>query len=115
MGNISHKVGFIGLGNVGAKLAGSLLRNKIDLTVRDLDKAAAQPLLDAGAEAKLVPALAARERDGEVRRVATELPASGLPGVHGVAHTSIGHVCSIPNKYTTYALVNLCSSALVTQ
>jgi len=49
MGNISHKVGFIGLGNVGAKLAGSLLRNKIDLTVRDLDKAAAQPLLDAGA------------------------------------------------------------------
>jgi len=30
------KVGFIGLGNVGGKLAGSLLRNKIDLTVRDL-------------------------------------------------------------------------------
>ena len=31
------KVGFIGLGNVGSKLAGSLLRNGIDLTVRDLD------------------------------------------------------------------------------
>ena len=31
------KVGFIGLGNVGSKLAGSLLRNKFDLTVRDLD------------------------------------------------------------------------------
>ena len=30
------KVGFIGLGNVGGKLAGSLLRNKFDLTVRDL-------------------------------------------------------------------------------
>ena len=29
------KVGFIGLGNVGGKLAGSLLRNKFDLTVRD--------------------------------------------------------------------------------
>jgi 3-hydroxyisobutyrate dehydrogenase len=43
------KVGFIGLGNVGAKLAGSLLRNGADLTVRDLNKAAAQPLLDAGA------------------------------------------------------------------
>jgi len=43
------KVGFIGLGNVGAKLAGSLLRNKIDLTVRDLDKNAAQPFLDNGA------------------------------------------------------------------
>ncbi len=33
------KVGFIGLGNVGAKLAGSLLRNGVDLTVRDLDAA----------------------------------------------------------------------------
>ena len=31
------KIGFIGLGNVGSKLAGSLLRNKFDLTVRDLD------------------------------------------------------------------------------
>jgi len=43
------KVGFIGLGNVGAKLAGSLLRNNVDLTVRDLDKSAAQPFLDDGA------------------------------------------------------------------
>ena len=32
------KVGFIGLGNMGGELAGSLLRNKFDLTVRDLDK-----------------------------------------------------------------------------
>ena len=32
------KIGFIGLGNVGSKLAGSLLRNKFDLTVRDLEK-----------------------------------------------------------------------------
>lgn len=31
------KVGFIGLGNVGGKLAGSLLRNGIDLAVHDLD------------------------------------------------------------------------------
>ena len=30
------KVGFIGLGNVGGKLAGSLQRNGFDLTVRDL-------------------------------------------------------------------------------
>jgi 3-hydroxyisobutyrate dehydrogenase len=42
-------VGFIGLGNVGAKLAGSLLRNGFDLTVRDLDQSAAQPFLDRGA------------------------------------------------------------------
>ncbi len=31
------KVGFIGLGNVGGKLAGSLLRNGVDLQVHDLD------------------------------------------------------------------------------
>ncbi len=43
------KIGFIGLGNVGGKLAGSLLRNGFDLTVRDLDRAAAQRFLDAGA------------------------------------------------------------------
>ncbi|MDJ0958158.1 MAG: NAD(P)-dependent oxidoreductase [Arenicellales bacterium] len=43
------KIGFIGLGNVGGKLANSLLRNGYDLTVRDLDRAATKPLLDAGA------------------------------------------------------------------
>ena len=43
------KIGFIGLGNVGGKLAGSLLRNGLDLTVRDLDRDVAQPFLDAGA------------------------------------------------------------------
>ena len=43
------KVGFIGLGNVGAKLAGSLVRNGIDTVVRDLDKSLAQPFLDRGA------------------------------------------------------------------
>lgn len=44
------KVGFIGLGNAGAKLAGSLLRNGHDLTVRDLDKMAAEQFLSSGAK-----------------------------------------------------------------
>ena len=44
------KIGFIGLGNVGGKLSGSLLRNGYDLTVRDLDRAVARPLLDRGAK-----------------------------------------------------------------
>jgi 3-hydroxyisobutyrate dehydrogenase len=44
------KVGFIGLGNIGGKLAGSLLRNGVDLTVRDLDINIAQPFLDGGAK-----------------------------------------------------------------
>lgn len=42
------KIGFIGLGNVGGKLAGSLLRNGFELTVRDLDRAAAEPFLAEG-------------------------------------------------------------------
>ena len=31
-------VGFIGLGNVGGKLSGSLLRNGVKLSVHDLDR-----------------------------------------------------------------------------
>ena len=44
-----QSVGFIGLGNVGGKLAGSLLRNQCQLMVRDLDRTVAQPFIDAGA------------------------------------------------------------------
>ncbi len=43
-------VGFIGLGNVGGKLAGSILRNGMELRVRDLDRGAAEPFLEAGAQ-----------------------------------------------------------------
>ena len=43
------RVGFIGLGNVGSKLAGSLLRNGFDLVVRDLDRSAAAELEAKGA------------------------------------------------------------------
>lgn len=64
------RIGFIGLGNVGAKLAGSLLRNGIDLTIRDLDQAAAQPLLDAGAKWADSPA----EMTANVDMVITCLP-----------------------------------------
>lgn len=44
------KIGFIGLGNVGGKLAGSLLRNKFDLTVRDLDQNLTKPFVKQGAK-----------------------------------------------------------------
>ncbi|MDW3176986.1 MAG: NAD(P)-dependent oxidoreductase [Acidimicrobiia bacterium] len=57
------KIGFIGLGNVGGKLAGSILRNGLDLTVRDLDKSAAQHLLDAGASWGESPKQMAQECD----------------------------------------------------
>lgn len=57
------KTGFIGLGNVGAKLAGSLLRNGHDLTVFDLDVAAVAVFTDKGAHAGESPAQLMRDCD----------------------------------------------------
>ncbi len=50
------KVGFVGLGNVGGKLAGSLLRNGTDLAVHDLDADRVTQMLAAGAKDGLSPA-----------------------------------------------------------
>ncbi len=50
------KVGFIGLGNVGGKLAGSLLRNGVDLTVHDLDDRKVSEMVDLGAACGSSPA-----------------------------------------------------------
>jgi len=50
------KVGFIGLGNVGGKLSGSLLRNGIDLTVHDLNADLVAGFVEQGAEAAESPA-----------------------------------------------------------
>ena len=44
------KIGFIGLGNVGGKLAGSLIRNKFDIIVRDLDSALTKNFSNQGAQ-----------------------------------------------------------------
>lgn len=49
-------VGFIGLGNVGGKLAGSLLRNETDLMVYDLDPATMAQMVSRGATAGQSPA-----------------------------------------------------------
>ena len=57
------KIGFIGLGNVGGKLAGSLLRNGFDVTVRDLDRDAAEGFLDRGAHWAESPAAMAATCD----------------------------------------------------
>jgi 3-hydroxyisobutyrate dehydrogenase len=43
-------IGFIGLGNLGSKLAATLLRNGRDLIVHDLHETAARPLLERGAQ-----------------------------------------------------------------
>ena len=64
------KIGFIGLGNVGGKLAGSLLRNNFDLTVRDLNKRLTEPLKDLGAKVANTP----KELAEQVDLIITSLP-----------------------------------------
>lgn len=50
------KVGFIGLGNVGSKLSGSLLRNGVDLLVHDLEQERLKRLESFGARIVKNPA-----------------------------------------------------------
>ena len=57
------KIGFIGLGNVGGKLAGSLLRNNFDLTVRDLDERLTGSFKDLGAKVASSPKELAEQTD----------------------------------------------------
>ena len=57
------KIGFIGLGNVGGKLAGSLIRNGHDVTVRDLDENLVSQFVARGATAAPSPEALARRVD----------------------------------------------------
>jgi 3-hydroxyisobutyrate dehydrogenase len=79
------KIGFIGLGNVGGKLAGSLLRNKFDLTVRDLDENLTENFKNLGAKV----ASSAKELTEQVDLIITCLPspkicADVMEGENGV-------------------------------
>ena len=60
------KIGFIGLGNVGGKLSGSLLRNEIDLTVHDLDGALVDKMVALGATKGQNPAQMMRDCDAVI-------------------------------------------------
>ncbi len=57
------RIGFVGLGNLGAKLAGSLLRNGAELVVRDLDGSVVQSFVERGATAADSPCSVARSCD----------------------------------------------------
>ena len=79
------KIGFIGLGNVGGKLAGSLIRNKFDLTVRDLDENLTNEFKNLGARV----ASSAKELAKQVDLIITCLPspkicADVMEGENGV-------------------------------
>ena len=49
------KIGFIGLGNVGSKLANSLLRNKFNLTVMDLEDNLVKSFISKGSDSAKSP------------------------------------------------------------
>ncbi|HET9107488.1 MAG TPA: NAD(P)-dependent oxidoreductase [Steroidobacteraceae bacterium] len=58
-----RSIGFIGLGNLGSKLAATLLRNGSELIVHDLDERAAGPLLERGAHWAATPRELAQRAD----------------------------------------------------
>lgn len=60
------KVGFIGLGNVGGKLSGSLLRNGVDLTVHDLNADLVNEFATKGAQKGESPAQLMRDCDAVI-------------------------------------------------
>jgi len=57
------KVGFIGLGTMGARIAKNVIKGGHELTVHDVSSQIAQPLLDAGAEWAVTPAALVEGRD----------------------------------------------------
>ncbi len=60
------KIGFIGLGNVGGKLSGSLLRNGVDLMVHDLSEDLVAKAVGNGAMAGGSPAAMMRDCDAVI-------------------------------------------------
>jgi len=60
------KVGFIGLGNVGGKLSGSLLRNGVDLAVHDLNSGLVDDVVARGAKRGTSPAQLMRDCDAVI-------------------------------------------------
>jgi 3-hydroxyisobutyrate dehydrogenase len=57
------RIGFIGLGNVGGKLAGSLIRNQHDVTVLDLNRDLVEQYVGRGARAAATPIEMAEQVD----------------------------------------------------
>lgn len=57
------KIGFIGLGNVGGKLVGSLIRNNFDVTVREIDESLTNEFKKLGAKVAKSPKELAEQTD----------------------------------------------------
>jgi 3-hydroxyisobutyrate dehydrogenase len=79
------RIGFIGLGNVGGKLAGNLLRHGVDLTVRDLNDALVDSLVAKGAHSAKSP----RELAAAVDIIITCLPSPAASAAVMEGHDGI--------------------------
>ncbi len=74
------KVGFIGLGNVGGKLSGSLLRNGVDLMVHDLDTDLVAGFVARGATAAGDPATMMQACDAVITCLPSPAASAGVVG-----------------------------------
>ena len=74
------KVGFIGLGNVGGKLSGSLLRNGVDLMVHDLDSDLVAGFVARGATAAGDPATMMQACDAVITCLPSPAASAGVVG-----------------------------------
>lgn len=82
------KIGFIGLGNVGGKLSGSLLRNDVDLTVYDLNGELIQNMVERGAQKGEGPAQMMRDCDAVITCLPSpEASATVVEGAGGLLET----------------------------
>ncbi|MFK7827553.1 MAG: NAD(P)-dependent oxidoreductase [Oligoflexales bacterium] len=83
------RIGFIGLGNVGYKLANSLLEEGFELIIHDLEKKKADPFIAKGAKWAKSPAELSLEAEG----IITCLPSPGV--VREVMEGELGVLSSI--------------------
>jgi 3-hydroxyisobutyrate dehydrogenase len=91
------KIGFIGVGNIGAPVAGQLLKAGHELSVHDLRREAAEPLIATGAVWSPSPAAIAAECEvvatclpgpAQMEVVAREIVAHARPGTLYIDHTT---------------------------
>ena len=106
------RYGFIGLGNLGAFLAGSLLREGFDLTVNDLHKEAAADLLAKGARWAGSPAEVAAACDAVITCLpspaAVDAVVAGKDGILEGAHKGLVWIdMSTSDRHDVERLVKL--------
>ncbi len=98
------KVGFIGLGNMGAGMAACILKNDMELTVYNRSREKMGPLAAAGARAAADPADAARDADVVVTSLMDDASVLGIvqsgvlkamkPGAVHLGASTVSPACS---------------------